>query len=356
MPHAAIENRTPYACEHVFLMDEDGRSVLVVLAQATFTILGARGLALAEKQVPLSLTGELHGPDPALSSYRIEPAFAFVKPATDVVLLGHAQAGGRLVPELQVTFRVGPVGKTVQVVGDRFWVRAAGYVTPTRPQPFDRMPLIYERAFGGWDRSPADAAKHTFEPRNPVGVGFRGPEGRFEERLRLPNIEDPTNPIQRFGQVVAPAGVGFTSPNWQPRAAFGGTYDDAWTKERMPLLPKDFDRRFFNAASPGLVAPGYLAGNEPVLVENASPLGRLSFSLPGTPSPACCVQLAAREDARPGLMLDTVVVDTDRDQVLLLYRGHVLLRGGPHDVRAIALEEQTGGATGRAPRPAAVLK
>ncbi len=208
MGHAAVENATSHACEHLFLADEEGRSLLVVLVQATFEILGAAGLGLAEKAVPPSLTGELWGADAAVASYKIEPAFAFMKPATDVVLLGHAQAGGGLWFRSfsgHVPRRAGRQDCS-RSWGDQFWVRAAGvrHWADIDSQPFDRMPLIYERAFGGWDRSPADAAKHTFEPRNPVGVGFRGPEGRFEERLRLPNIEDPTNPIQRFGQVVAP--------------------------------------------------------------------------------------------------------------------------------------------------------
>ncbi len=236
-----------------------------------------------------------------------------------------------------MAFRVGPVGKALRAVGDRAWLKRGGGIAPTRPLPFERMPLTYERAFGGWDRSCPDSARHTFEPRNPVGVGFRAPDGHFEEGIRLPNIEDPHDPVRHYGQAVTPAGVGFTSPNWQPRAALAGTYDAAWEKTRSPLLAKDFDRRFFNAASPGLVAPGYLAGNEPVLVENASPRGRLSFQLPGARAPLCRVELARAADARPALLLDTVVVDTDDDRVLLLYRGHVPLREGPHDVASIAL-------------------
>ena len=327
--------------------------VLVVLVQATFDIVGAGRVALAEKQVPPSPTGELWGADAAVASYRIEPAFAFVKPATDVVLLGHAQSG-KMSTELQVAFGVGPVGKALRVVGDRAWAKSGDVFTPTRPLPFERMPLTYERAFGGWDRSHPDPARHTFDPRNPVGVGFRAPDGRFEEGMRLPNIEDPSDPVQRYGQAVATAGVGFTSPNWQPRAALAGTYDEAWSKERSPLLAKDFDRRFFNGASPGLVAPGYLVGNEPVLVENASTLGRLSFRLPGVPAPSCRVELARLGDAQPALSLDTVVVDTDGDRVLLLYRGHVPLRDGPHDVVSIALEEQVRVVSGYQPRPAAM--
>ncbi|KYG07373.1 hypothetical protein BE21_02560 [Sorangium cellulosum] len=342
MGHPAVDNQTPWAMEPLFLADEEGRPLLVVLVQATFTLHAVRGLERAEQQPPPNLAGELWGADAATSSYRFEPAFAFFKPATDVVLVGHAQAPRHAVPELQVVFRVGPVGKAVRVFGDRAWVRSGAAMVPSRPRPFDRIPLSYEHAFGGWDRSHPDPAKHAFEPRNPVGMGFRAPDAAVEEGLRLPNIEDPGEPLQRYGQAVAPAGVGFVSPDWQPRAALAGTYDEAWSKERMPLLPRDFDRRFFNAASKGLVAPGYLRGDEPVLVENASPFGRLSFRLPGLAAPRCRVGLARRDDAQVELRLDTVIVDTDVDRVALQYRGHVALRDGPHDVRAIAIEEDLG--------------
>lgn len=348
MGHPTIDNKTPFALETLFVSDEEGRPVLVPLVQATYDLIAGKTLVLAEKQLPPSLTGERWDPRADVSSYKVEPAYAFIKPATDVVLIGHAQDPVRRPTELQVTFRVGPVGKILRVLGDRFWIRSAG---ATRPMPFDRIPLSYERAFGGWDRSHPDPTRHTFEPRNPVGTGFRAPGSPFEDGVQRPNIEDLNDPIHRWGQAVAPAGVGFLSPDWQPRAALAGTYDEAWSKDRMPLLPKDFDRRFFNAASAGLIAPGSLAGDAPVLVENASPRGRLSFRLPGLRPPRCRVALSMREDAELELRLDTVVIDTDSDpdRVQLLYRAHVALRDGPHDVRTLALEEPV--APVRAPAP-----
>jgi hypothetical protein len=206
------------------------------------------------------------------------------------------------------------------------------------PEPFETIPLIYERAFGGWDRSNPDPKKHTFEPRNPVGTGLRGKHGKFEEGIRLPNLEDPRQPIIGYGDTPPPAGFGFTSPNWQPRAGFAGTYDDAWMKERMPLLPKDFDRRFFNAASPGLVAPGFLNGDEPVMVENVSPTGLISFNLPGVPAPRCRVELKGGKKELLEPKLDTVVFNTYERLLLLIWRAHVQLRNGPHDVVTIEVQ------------------
>jgi hypothetical protein len=346
MGHASIENRTPFAFAEVYLADEDARPVLVTVIRATYDIVG-RQLALAEEQAPVLLAGELHGESPETSSYRYEPEAAFVKPATDCVLVGHAYAPRGGTTEARVAFQVGPVSRAARVFGDRFWVRSAGATVMSAPQPFEKIPLVWERAFGGWDRT---TDRPEFEARNPIGTGFRARHGQFEDGLRLPNLEDPATPIQAYGDRVLPAGFGFTSPSWQPRASRAGTYDEAWRKDRMPLLPRDFDRRFFNAAAPGLVAPGYLRGDEQVAVVGASPLGSLAFRLPGVPRPACRVSLPwGEDDALVETQLDTIVVNTDEDRVYLTWRGHVPLWNGPHDVKGIAIDAAGVGSNARPP-------
>ena len=106
-----------------------------------------------------------------------------------MILLGHAHVPSLSSTEVYVRLRAGPLNKTVRVTGDRYWVKAFGMVSTSSPEPFESIPLIYERAFGGWDRSHPDPDKHTFEQRNPVGTGFRSKHGRFEEGIRLPNLE-----------------------------------------------------------------------------------------------------------------------------------------------------------------------
>lgn len=41
------------------------------------------------------------------------------------------------------------LSKTLRIVGDRVWTKSAGAITPTSPRSFERMPLIYGRAFEG---------------------------------------------------------------------------------------------------------------------------------------------------------------------------------------------------------------
>ena len=135
-----------------------------------------------------------------------------------------------------------------------------------------------------------------------------------------------------------PTGFGFISPHWQPRASFAGTYDKKWDQTRKPLLPTDFDRRFFNAASPGLIAPGYLRGDEPVAIVNASPGDRISFNLPGVLPPWCEVELRGGKKEVLQTQLDTVISNTDEMLVFLLWRAHMVVRNGPQDVLAIEID------------------
>jgi hypothetical protein len=338
MGHASVDNLTPFAFGSSFAMDEDGGPLFLPILMATFRF-SASCVAVAEVPIPVNHGGEFWG-EPGISSYKYEPQTAFMKPATDIVLIGHAYPLASTATESAVRLCVGSLEKTVRVIGDRYWVKTFGTISMTFPEPFERIPLIYENAFGGWDRRHIDPDEHRFDPRNPVGIGFRSKHGQFEEGVRLPNLEDPRYPISNYDDTPPPAGFGFISPEWQPRASFAGTYDETWMKERMPLLPNDFDRRFFNAASSGLVAPGYLRGDEPVLIENASPHGTLSFNLPGVPPPQCRVQLVGRQDAQIPMLLDTVTINTDEDLLLLLWRGYLPVQNGPHDVVSIKISSE----------------
>ena len=335
MGHPKVENETPFAFEALYLVDEEFRPLVVPVLKGTFTFGRDGRCLLADQQIPLNLGGEYWGDDPEKSSFKYEPEVAFTKPATDVVLIGHAYAPKGNIKEMHIALRVGPVGKEVLVFGERVWFKAMGSIAMSSPVAFEKIPLIYERAFGGWDRDVPDRRKHLCEPRNPVGTGFRA-AGGFGEHIHLPNLEDPNAPISSFGDRPAPAGFGFIAPHWQPRAALAGTYDEAWKKDRSPLLPKDFDRKHLNAASPGLVAPGYLRGDEPVVAVGVIPEGRLAFSLPGIATPVVQVTLADAAAKTVPMALDTVIIEPDDRRVVLLWRGNHVLRTGPHDVREIA--------------------
>jgi hypothetical protein len=86
-----------------------------------------------------------------------------------------------------------------------------------------------------------------------------------------------------------------------------------------------------------LIAPGYLGGGEWVRIENVSRRGVIFFQLPALPPPACRVQLASRREAGVTTALDTILLDMDNDCVTLVWRGHLAVRGGPHEILSVEI-------------------
>jgi hypothetical protein len=303
----AVENATSLPAALVPGIDAEGRTEATVVVKATFRLREGE-LLLADEQAPILRADEHHG-EPGRSSLRYEADLSPQKAGTDVVLIGQAWSPAP-VPELDVVLTAGPLRKAVRVFGDRAFYSAGHSFGISAPRPFTRMPLLWEHAYGG-----ADGA--DFEARNPVGVGFCTSFDRADG-LRLPNLEDPRRLIQHPEERPAPAGFGFVARHWMPRRALVGTCDDAWRAERFPLLPRDFDRRFFQAAAPELIAPRPFTGGEPVRIEGAAEGGPVVFRVPRL---ALEVDVSIKRSVtthRP--VLDTMVIEPDERRVTLTYR------------------------------------
>lgn len=319
-----LADGTPFVSTLSLLQDPQGIDTLYVVVKGTFTL--GPAVTVAAAQQPLQMADVPWG-EPGASSLRYASDIHPAKPATDVALVGSAHApGGRPVTELDTLLAVGPLRKQVRVVGDRLWTGRALGPALGPAQPFTTMPLTWERAFGGVHVLDQDKGKVKAVEENPVGAGFRARRRRDELKgLSAPNLLDPDD-------AERPAGYGFIAPHWQPRRSYAGTYDDAWQRTRAPILPADFDPRFFNAAAPGLVADGYLEGGERVKLANLTPDGRLSCTLP-----RCRFDLAVRiagRSERPALNLETVLLEPDDERLSLLWRAAV-----PCDKQALRIEQ-----------------
>lgn len=312
-------NRTPFEGCALPSVAHDDTHWLVVVVKGTFA-LGPSGTApaIADEPVPIHLEDVYWG-EPGLSSLKYEADTAIEKPGTDIALIGTAYAPSGPVRQLDVGIKIGSTAKIVRVFGDREWRKARGGFALTEPTPFETMPLVYERAYGGVD--PVDPSRGGCD-ENPLGKGFASPESLDEiDSLPAPNLELRDRPIKSITERPEPAGFGFVARHWQPRRALAGTYDDAWLAERCPLLPADFDPRSQSAASPGLVNDGYLAGGESVVIVNASPEGRIEFPLPRRVIEATAV-IAGEQVDKP-LRLDTVVIEPDERRIALTWRAAI---------------------------------
>jgi len=219
---------------------------------------------------------------------------------------------------MDVSLSVGALRKAVRVFGERVWktgTRELSY-SISEPQPFETMPLVWERAFGGIEQTVRPVAA---EVRNPIGTGFRTSEVQQSiAGVRLPNLEDPASPITTWNQRPQPAGFAPVCAHWEPRRSYAGTYDEEWQKHRAPYLPKDFDPRFLQLAPPGLVAAGYLKGGEPVELRGVTRSGMMRFRLPQAKLKVT-YQLDDSPQERPA-HLDTVIMEPELSRFTLTWR------------------------------------
>lgn len=306
-----IDNRTPFAAERGWTRDRDGAEIWLVAVKATFDIRPDGRTEPAAEQPPVLRAPEYHG-EPGHSSVKYDADLILTKRTTDIIVVGHAHAP-TAVTELDVGFKVGPVQKILRVIGDRRW---EGFGA-SAPRPFEKMPLVYERAFGGVDRKSSQPDK-DWDWRNPVGTGF-AVSARNSSGLSLPNVEDPHRLIVTWDDRPSPAGFGAIASHWQPRAALAGTYDDHWVKHRQPLLAEDLDDGYFQCAPVDQQAPAFLRGGEPVVLHRLTPGGRLEFRLPKIYLGFDTRFFDGSREIHRNRRLHTVIVEPDYPRVSLVW-------------------------------------
>jgi len=334
-----LKNKTPYAAERTLTVDLEGRDLWLVVLKGTFLIKpdGLTEPAPEPQQVPVRQELKHRG-KPAETSLLYESDMVLSKANTDVILEGHAYVpGGREATEVDAMMEIGKIKKIARIIGDRAWTPGILGVKLTDPLPFRKMPLTWERAFGGTDAVSENQKLHDWEPRNPVGTGF----GVQKEHLvgqKAPNVEDPANLISSWKDRPKPVGFGPVARHWEPRKKFAGTYGEKWEKERQPLLPKDFDERFHQIAPEDQQAKGLLRGGEPVALYNLSPSGYLKFTLPKVALRFETTIGTELVESRPSL--HTVILQPDFPRVILVWQTSVPCQGKKLKIQATRILEK----------------
>jgi hypothetical protein len=179
---------------------------------------------------PVLLADEFAGP-PATSGLLRASELSPPKAKVDVLLAG-ALAFPQPVTMVDVQLTVGSrLKKTARVFGDRFWLPGVvADLALSQPRPVMRVPIAWERSFGGSD--PEDVK--CVEPRNPAGSGVTK-QPKSLQGMPAPNFEDPQNLLPVRAGRPAPMGFGPIAPHWHPRLQLAGTYDDRWQTGRRPL-------------------------------------------------------------------------------------------------------------------------
>ncbi|MFL0799235.1 MAG: DUF2169 domain-containing protein [Agarilytica sp.] len=308
-----LNNKTPFHVSFAPIATLEGVDALSVFFSASLQLLDGRW-SVCEGQVAAPLADEYIGED-VVSSIKYPSLLGVSKPATDLIVNGAAVSPGQnSVKALEASIEVLDRKVALHVFGDRVWNR--GVIT--EPKPFQRLPLIWENAYGGAEEIEGELECFA---HNPIGKGWK-PDSASEEDFQgvfLPNIEWPDQRLSAFAQRPRPAGLGALSVTLPARARFAGTYDESWKKTRAPFLPADFNPAFFNAAIPELQIPHGLKGGETIRLINLNEQGECVFNLPVL-SPIGEVYFS-KGTFSLNFKLITVVVETEKMIVRMFWQG-----------------------------------
>jgi hypothetical protein len=308
-----LENYTPFAAERTWVRDREGAEVWLVAVKGTFDVNPDGSTTVAKDQVEVCIAPKYSG-ESGKSSVLYDSDLPLTKVTTDVIVNGHAYAPkGEPARKVKVAFHVAGLSKSLWVVGDSFWRGALFGFVPTRTVPFVKVPITYERAYGGMD---ANGAKPKWDPRNPVGTGVAS-RRRHLAGQRRPNVYDKCPGLFSMLRRARPAGFGVIAAHWTPRVKLAGTCDAKWQKQQAPLLPQDFDDRFYQSAPPDQQTEQFLVGGEEVHLRNLTPSGDLSFRLP-----RAVLGFETDFGAKPvrhRAKLHTVILEPDAPRVILVW-------------------------------------
>lgn len=228
--------------------------------------------------------------------------------------------GGAPVSDLDVSVSVGPVQKSLRIVGDREWTPAGDPAenqwTAGPASSFVSMPIDLVHAFGGKDY-----------PNNPSGKGVE-PDPRTG-KTPLPNIENPRQPVRSLDDRPEPAGFGPLDPTCPPRSDRIGSYGPGEIRPgRLPFLPAGTDWIHFNQAPPDQwLEEGFWSGGEPFVLENLHPdIARQEGRLPEVRVRCFALRSGPDEDFVEADMLpETVWLFPHRNMGVVIHRGSLPL-------------------------------
>lgn len=327
----SFQNATPFQATLVPTTDKDGNAVALVVVKATFDILPDGRVVPSDEPSPLRPGDEMWSPKDPNSSIRLPGDLGLDKRGADVVIVGEA-VSAKPVKVVDVVVKVGQHSAPLRVHGERVFCRGLSSVVVGPAAAFERMPIVYERAYGG-----ASDDFTMVEERNPSGVGFDKKKSDLLDRP-APQIEHPARPHESASDRHPPVGYGAIMTHWLPRRAYAGTYDEAWTRERMPLLPADFDPRFNNVAHPSLVFDAPLAAGTPVAILGMTLGAPLSFAVPTLP-----VVVRGRYDVSGKVALpieiDTLVVQPSLGRLEIAGRRVLAVGRGRDVLREASVDE-----------------
>jgi hypothetical protein len=311
---------------------------------------------------------------PKVSAVALDNDLWAFRSKTDLVIQGNAYAYFPKTRKSWVEVRVGGFSRSIRVYGERNVERGPdGEIRFSRPEPFEAIPVRYDRAYGGCDltalerygfppalrdllrsRPEYEAVAETpfHYPRNPAGRGFLiEADEESLSRVEVPNLEfafDPITPDRlavgdpgRWIDAPLPACMDWQSASWFPRIAYIGLaplpdgfagrvaeVERRWAAPdllRNPSILKAPDRplhpEFAQAASPGMSFEGFPPDAVIELHNMHRDYPVCTLELPGE-APRARLEFEGAGAVNLEPHLNSVVIRPDHEQAVMTWCAH----------------------------------
>ncbi|SAI25729.1 Uncharacterized protein conserved in bacteria [Bordetella ansorpii] len=258
-----------------------------------------------------------------VSSLLLESELLPFKPHADVLISGDAIAPeGRAAQNWLVGVRIGGWSKLLKISGPRSWERERrGNWRLSAPEAAERVPLLYEHAYGGTVSTGRDDETAAYD-QNPSGIGYLGALTQLPADVRAlaaPSIEYPDDETPAEpGRIQRVAGFGPIPMHWQPRAQRLGTIDEARIRRDGPAYPDDFDPAYWQTAPADQWLPYLARGQEVELFNLIEGEPKVKFALPRWLGFAAV--RSGGNNRYPDMHVDTLAIDTVKRTVRLNWR------------------------------------
>jgi hypothetical protein len=342
-----------------------GAFIFGVVAKRTYVVAGS--CTVAPEQIPL-VEEPIYSAEDGILEHDADVVLQ--REQCDVIVMGHAYSTGQR--SMAARVNVGPLVRDFYVYGDRRLEPVGnGKVRFSLPEPFDKLPLRWEHAYGGVDMITREVIGDPFAemaadegiphdprfglyayPRNPVGKGYLiEPSQEAIEACRLPNFEDPRQALTPetvarwdfmrwpIGPIVA--ATGWLGHNYFPRSVqlgmppapyndaevqpehffeVGGGIVGAHTVKHETSMRDRIDPRAVQQSAVGMRIPE-LDPTAPIELINLHPrLPNWRFRLPGE-VPQLAYRLPGRDVERLRPQIRTILLEPDLDRVTLVWVG-----------------------------------
>lgn len=298
-----------------------GQPFVAAIVKATCALIPEKSMALLDPEPCVREERRVSKSPVASLAHASDLALGVPRP--EVVVVGDACAPrGEAVARLEVGLEVVRgdrtlLQKTLEAIGERRGRRDA---PPPDPQPFTRMPIVYERAYGGLSHR-----------ANPVGVGI---EEHSDGTVSWPSfivLPGGISALSIADPSLIAAGLGPISSIWPLRKQSRGSASqrDADHAEVFDW-PADCDDSYFQAAQIDQQVTDLLPGDWIVVTGMHPHYARFRSALPELVGHALA-ETASGKQLPITLRIETVHVDVNAQRAEIVFRG-----SAPIDERDLA--------------------